>query len=686
MAGNSFTDGDAPDWQARRKHKRSLSVGGTSPSHYFGRRRVMAVLFMVAVLALCYKLVDLHGVQAEALRQQASAFKNATTFMERRGRVLDRNGLVLAQDAVVFDLYLHPQYLNEQPTEQVAKTLVQTLGQKSHYTVAELQQAIARFDPKDSTTHTLVLAKNVSPQLKEQVQAVRLALPVMDEKHNTLKKDKQGNLILAKQRLAGLDWYRHTQRNYPQGRLASHVLGYFNDAIISERTGKPTSMASGVEYSGKRQLKALDPPPMPEATTPERGGLGSVVAMLAQLKPNATPAPLPNGQRTERITVDAEGRPLTVERHVLETLAMGQPVGDIQLTLDARLQHETERILREGIEKHNAQRGCIIVMDPTTGALLAFAVMPDFDPARYFEAPPAHLTNWALTEVYPPGSTMKMLTVAYGLEAGTIEPFSRVLDTGRMTIGGWQIANYDVARNPNPGWIDLTYVLTHSSNVASAKIAQGIPIPTYQKLLGLSGFGRKTGIDLPPEETGLLPPVWDVATHASLGYGYGLGATPLQMATAIAALANGGVRPVPHVMAPVGKVLPPHLQGERMVSEKTAHDVTHLLHQSIEQNVKHPARLANLAVAGKTGTSRKPVTNGRGYGSDLYTSFIGYFPAESPKALVLVVVDSPRRAEAWGSTVAAPLFAEVSNHVVQSLGLLPHQGLSPVIDTSKDAG
>jgi cell division protein FtsI (penicillin-binding protein 3) len=245
-----------------------------------------------------------------------------------------------------------------------------------------------------------------------------------------------------------------------------------------------------------------------------------------------------------------------------------------------------------------------------------------------------------------------------------------------MKIGGWTIQNYDYGKHGAPGMIDLIYLLIHSSNIASAKISLMMPIQAHYDILKRVGIGSKTGIDLPGESAGIiLPPKdWDVSTHASIGYGYGMAATPVQMASAVAAIANGGIWNSPHVMkgSPV--------THRRIFSEKTCATMRELLTRSIKEAKTSTVRLEGVDVAGKTGTSRKPNPNGRGYSPNIFTSFVGFFPAENPKVLMMVVVDSPHMAEAWGSTVAGPIFKNIADETVSYLGLnaakIAHRGAS----------
>ncbi|HEY9745592.1 MAG TPA: penicillin-binding protein 2, partial [Oculatellaceae cyanobacterium] len=450
---------------------------------------------------------------------------------------------------------------------------------------------------------------------------VRLSVPAINEKTRRPVLDEDGRPIIRKIPVPGLDFAKKTVRNYPQGNLAAHVLGYVNDGA---------DVSSGVESTAASILKA---------------------------KP----------QELENKFLDGRGNWVNLDNVDPQHMVSLPKAKDVQLTIDSRLQYVAERELAKGLAESKAQRGTVIMMDPRTGEILAFAVLPTYQPETFYKAPAHVLKNWAITDVYPPGSTFKILTVAAGLESGVINANSKILDTGKMKIGGWTITNYDYGKRGAPGMIDLVYLLMHSSNIASAKISLMIPSHQHYEMLRRIGIGHKTGIDLPGESAGIIipPESWDESTHASIGYGYGMAATPIQMASAVAAIANGGIWNSPHIIknSPV--------THRRIFSEATCSTLTDILAASIRDAETSTVRIEGMEVAGKTGTSRKPNATGKGYSTDLYTSFVGFFPAQDPKVLIMVVVDSPRVAEAWGSTVAGPIFREIAKETISYLGLKP---------------
>ncbi|MFM7467932.1 MAG: peptidoglycan D,D-transpeptidase FtsI family protein [Vampirovibrionales bacterium] len=533
--------------------------------------------------------------------------------MTRRGKLLDRQGTILALDTVSYILYAHPHHFHDFKPQQIAMALAPLLGESE----AVLTQRLSGSDP------TLVVAKDVPPHVMDKLNK-GLKVQVLNEETETWENVTKSPLEL------GLDPQHLPDRKYPHGDLACHVLGYVNEAAEIE---------SGVEATLKPLLDV------------QAHGQQDLLSHL--LHPNLA------NQQGKTLVLDAQSHPLWGSFDALKRYMLPPNEYDVTLTLDTYLQFLAESKLKEGLAKHKATHGAVVMMEPHSGELLAFAAFPNFSPEHYRQYPASSLKNWALSDIYPPGSTMKILTVALGLETGVIQEDSKLLDTGAKTIGGWRIQNYDYHKRPHPGWIDLVYLLHHSSNIGSADIALRIPPKTYYQKLQALGFGGRTGIEVLGESAGLLPSVeegWDISRRATMGYGYGLSATPLQMVAAVNALANGGVWVPPHVVKSRSlKQLKPH----RVFTPETAAAMTRLLTKSISENKDTPANIQTIPVAGKTGTSRKPLPQGGYSSTNLYTSFIGYWPANNPMVTIAVVVDAPS-ASAWGSTVAAPIFRDIT--------------------------
>jgi cell division protein FtsI (penicillin-binding protein 3) len=634
---------------ARRRKKRRQQVleATTRPESLRERRQTrLRWLVLVGLLGLFWALVTtrllwLQTLEAPALHKKMAVYRGHAPSLYHRGRILDRHGVVLAQDSTRFDLYYHPTEAQQVVLRQRGESLPDYFDRVSH-TVAEALSGSLPADAGKPTTgakqqlfeqlrapqKTVTLAHNLSADSKQRIQALRLRVPKLHPKYKTPVFDEKGQPLTEAVRIPGLDWAAKPHRNYPQGGLAAHLLGYVNDGA---------NMAAGVEHTAKGTLRAW---------------------------------PFVQWEHQARPMMTARGDWFRPDAIRPETLAKVPKSADVRLTLDARLQHVAEQALAKGLVRSKAMRGSVIILHPRTGEVLAFAVSPAYWPEAFYKAPPETLKNWAITDTYPPGSTIKILTVGCGLETGVITPHSHIQDTGWMRLAGWRIANYDYGKHGAPGNIDLVYLLQHSSNIGSAKISLMMPAARHRELLLALGFGRKTGIELTGESPGdvLRLPRWDTLTHATLGYGYGLQATPLQMAAAVNTVANGGVWVSPRILRHT-PIAPPR----RVFSPQTASALTHILVQSIDAPKQSTVRLDGYELAGKTGTSRKPNAQGTGYTNDVYTSFVGYFPARHPEALIMVVIDSPKMGEAWGSTVAGPIFKEIAEETIRYLDIKPNR-------------
>ena len=463
------------------------------------------------------------------------------------------------------------------------------------------------------------LAKMLAPILKisqmNLTEKLKQDVPLISIKKNV---DRHTRDEIAKLNLREIPMDKKSIRTYPQGTLAAHVLGYYNfDADV----------ASGIEYTAKDKLESVT-----------RGAEFEIT---------------PKGKVIYNITTDP--------------IAATKPIkgNDITLTIDAAVQHVCEKALMSAVQKFNAFRGAVIVMNPRNGEILAYAVYPYFDPNNFKHATSFQTKNWTLTDVFPPGSTFKTITVASAMELGKINKYSKINDTGKIKVGWWTIKNYDYARHPNPGLIDLVYLFEHSSNMASVKVAQLMSKYEYHSMLKKFGFGEKTGIDLPGESVGLLkaPSKWDSSDHATMGYGYGSSVTAIQMVSAVSAIANDGVRVTPHVIKYSPEEAENKIKRTQVMTPEHARAVTELLTESINRG-KSPIKSDSYNIVAKTGTSIKPKENGAGYTNKLYTSIVGYMPSSDPQVLIYVIVDSAQGGEIWGNTVAAPIFKEISSPTI----------------------
>jgi cell division protein FtsI/penicillin-binding protein 2 len=360
--------------------------------------------------------------------------------------------------------------------------------------------------------------------------------------------------------------------------------------------------------------------------------------------------------------------PLTAQESVI-----AREGADLVLTVDRSVQFIVEQHLKKAMVDYGSRSGTIIVMDPRTGAILAMASMPCYNPGKFFEADESLFLNPAVSQQYEPGSVMKLVTMAAALDSGTVVPQTTYYDGGVFEIGGNPIYNWDRGAY---GTVDMTTLLANSLNVGTATLASWMGADTFYSYMQRFGFGRPTGIDLMAEAAGQMPLPGDSNwTESNLGtnaFGQGLATTPLQMISAISALANDGYLMQPYLVQEI------HNHGEvytheptilsRPVSEQTANQLRAMSINALRIGLPGTS-IEGYAIGGKTGTAQIP-EGGIYHPDDTIASFVGWLPADAPEIIVLVKLDRPT-VSPWGSFTAAPAFAELAHELVALLGIPP---------------
>jgi cell division protein FtsI (penicillin-binding protein 3) len=348
---------------------------------------------------------------------------------------------------------------------------------------------------------------------------------------------------------------------------------------------------------------------------------------------------------------------------------------DLVLTLDRNVQALVEEELALALGATGAKSGVIIVMNPRTGAILAMAAAPVYDPNRYWETRDTRLfANPAISGEYEPGSVFKVVVMAVALENRAVSLDSTFYDEGQIEVGGQIVRN---ATRQAYGYVTLSQVLINSLNVEMAKISGMLGPEKFYQGIRAFGVGHRTGVDLEGEAVGKLrvPGDWewhesDLATNA---FGQGLAVTPLQMITAVAAIANDGILMQPYMVAEKryadGRVeqAQPAPVGWA-VSRETAHLVTEMMAETVEQGIKL-AQVPGYRVAGKTGTAQLPTPLGYDEQKTI-ASFVGFVPVDDPQVIVLIRLDEPTSSQ-WGAQTAAPAFARMAERLFVFLEIPP---------------
>jgi len=417
--------------------------------------------------------------------------------------------------------------------------------------------------------------------------------------------------------LAGIGFLDDSRRVYPFGELAAQVLGF---------VGVDNIGLTGIEKQYDDVL----------AGTPGR--------ILAERDPSGRP--IPGGVSHTELPVDGE---------------------DIQLTIDKDIQHKAQMVLAETVKSSGAIGGNVIVMDANDGSIYAMASYPGFDPNNFRSADQSAVRNRALTDVYEPGSTLKALTVAAAIDRGLFTPESVFDLPATIQIGGRTIGE---ARRREFARMNLAEILAFSSNVGSVKLGMAMGPETLYDYFDRFGLNEAPGIDFPGQARGILIPVdqWSPSTLGTLTYGQGISLTPMQLARAMCAIANGGTLPAPHFLSSADGA---QTTGPRAISESTSATMREMLVSAVTSGTGSAAAMPGYSVAGKTGTALKIKEDGSGYAKGKYiASFAGFLPAGDPQVVILVNIDEPG-GNAFGGVVAAPAFRRIAEFVVSHIGISP---------------
>jgi len=430
--------------------------------------------------------------------------------------------------------------------------------------------------------------------------------------------------------IPGIVFTKENRRYYPKRELAAHVLGYV-----------------GIDNEGL-------------------GGIEGVYNSR-----------ISGRQGRVRYLVDSRRTAITIREESPAT-----PGESLELTIDQYLQHIAERELRAGVTEHNAAGGTVVIMDPRNGEILALANYPTYNPNSYADFGDIDRKNRAIQDIYEPGSTFKIVTASAAIEERVLRP-SDLIDCapGRILLPGGR-----VVRDVHPyGSLSFEDVIVKSSNVGAIKAGFRIGAERLGLFINRFGFGRSLSPDFRGESGGI---VWnsaklDEGALASISMGYQVSVTPLQMAAAVSAVANGGTLFEPRVVRAFIKngqrnpVEPKEIR--RAIARDTSATLTEIMEAVVERGTAKSAQVEGYTIAGKTGTAAKLV-DGRYSHSDYNTSFVGFLPSRKPALTILVVIDSPHgKVTAYGGTVAAPIFQRIAEASLRHLGIGPTINPAPAV-------
>jgi cell division protein FtsI (penicillin-binding protein 3) len=427
------------------------------------------------------------------------------------------------------------------------------------------------------------------------------------------KADPRKAKILQSMDFAGLGFYPEELRFYPQGPVAAQVIGY-----------------AGLDNKGLEGL--------------ERSLEGTLAG-----KPGS-----------QTIVKDPFGRALDVVETKAET-----PGRSVRLTIDREIQANAEEVLQETVRRWGARAATAVVMDPHTGQIYAMATAPRFNANRFPTTRADRRRNRAVTDTYEPGSTFKLVTIAAGLQEGVITPRTSFRLAPTIKVADRVIHE---AHTRGTERLTVKQIVEQSSNIGTITIAERLGSGQLASWIDRFGFGARTGVDFPGESAGFALPLdqWSGSTIGTVPIGHGIAVTPVQMARAYAAIANGGRLVRPHLIERIDGKTVGTTRGRRVVSRHVSEQMMSMLRGVVLEGTGTEAAIPGYTVAGKTGTAAKIDPDGRYSTSRYVASFVGMVPATKPKLVIMVMVDEPH-GDIYGGVVAAPAFREIARFNLQHL-------------------
>ena len=562
------------------------------PHHLTWRHAVLLAGLGASLIAVIVRLWQVQVVDHQSYVEQAARTRDGVAATSApRGTITDATGYPLAMSRDTWDVYLDTfLWRDRDKARDAAFKLSQTLGVDAAQTFA-LGTAQSRGD--------IPLLRHIPYEIGRQ---------------------------LADQELWGVRLLSSAERIYPEGALASPLVGY---------TGLGGEGLWGLESDYDQVL---------------RGRSGMVMS--------------------ER---DPLGRPIAFAPRVERSAEIG---GDIELTIDRHIQRIVEQRLDEALRENNAPSGSVLVMNPRTGALLAVASRPapvSYDKILDHPRLSSLVRARPITDLYEPGSVIKTLTTATAIDLGLVTPTSTYIDTGRVDIPGTQytIRNWDLQKY---GQVTMIEYLQRSLNTGSVWLSSKVGARDFYRYLGAFGLGEPTHVGLSGEGEGMIRTPdnddWYPVDLATNSYGQGMAVTPLQVLTAVSSLANNGVLMRPYVVSRIAangevRTFQP-VKVRQVVSPDSARTVFRMMYEVVEGVPTHGARVPGYHVAGKTGTTLVSIPTGYDLDTTI-ASFVGFIPYEDPQVGILVKIDQPSGGLNLGGQVAAPAFARMAGDIMQYL-------------------
>ena len=565
---------------------------GTTP-----RIRKVLYALLIAFALLGVRLVFVQMGAAKPLSDIASSqYRMAVSLLPKRGVIYDRNLKELAVTINLNSVFAEPSRVKDKENASYKLANVLGVSQDEIYRKLSQEKGFAW------------LKRKVSPDTAVKVRALNIK---------------------------GIDFIKEPQRAYPNGVIASHVMGF---------TDMDNNGLEGLELRFDKYLK---------------GVIGYRYAVR-----DAKQREVPGYDYKELQPVDGD---------------------NMVLTIDSRIQSIAERELEKGYDKYNAKGACIIVMDPFTGDILALANRPSYDPNNAKTSPIDYRRNRAICDYFEPGSSFKIVAASSLLEEKAIKPSDKFF----CENGEYKWCGHTYHDHTPHGWLAFSDVIKYSSNIGTMKAAQKLGKDKLYKYIKKFGFGNKTGIELPGEVSGVTthPITWSKLSLCSISMGQEVTVTALQLACAMSVIANGGSLVKPRIVSRIqdssGHILEKFesKKPQKVISEETAKEMRDILRGVVDDGTATLAEVDGYFPAGKTGTGQKIEPNGTYSHSKFTASFIGFAPYDNPKFIVAVIMDEPRPSY-YGGVVCTPVFKRVTAELMSYYKIWPKEKVKSEIKKS----
>lgn len=576
------------------------------------RSRIALGTIYLVLLLIVSRLFYWQVIQAETLSEQAEQqYSRSVTLTGNRGSILTSDGYTLVTNEQVFTLFAQPHILQDKPDDIVASITPLLLDELEEYQNATESSQREAIEEE--------FRNQLTNKLSKESKWVSLKVNISEETKNKIEELS----------IYGLGFDQNLKRFYPEASMAAHITGFVGKDDSGQDIGY-----FGVEGALEQELKART--------------------------------------SKNKVITDALGLQLSGKNSMEESLVDGR---SITLTIRRDIQNIVEEELQAAVEFYGAESGEVIVMDPSTGEILALAAYPNYEQSKFYEYDSQYHKNPTLSNLYEPGSTFKAITVAAGIEEGVISPDTQcTFCAGPRQYGKYTIRTWNNEYTPN---ITIEEGLAKSDNIAMIFIAEKLGVQKFQDYLHRFKIGERIHIDLQEDHDTPYPGNWGDVKLATTSFGQGIVANSMQVIRAIGAIANDGIMMRPTIVASVKntttgeEIFHQPVEEGRVISKETSEVVTKMLVTSAQHGEAQWTASEKYVIAGKTGTSQ--VVTEQGYDDEkTIASFVGFAPPEDPKFIMITKLNAPARSP-WASETAAPLWHKIAKKLYLLLGVMPQK-------------